>query len=64
MLVSQILHQEPLLGESKRAALAQMVERLAVRLAAPQYAQYSLFKVMRPSRAAPPGCLGFGASSR
>jgi hypothetical protein len=45
VLITQILNQEPLLGESKRPALRQLLQRLVAKLLEPQHSQFDLFKV-------------------
>jgi hypothetical protein len=45
VLLTQILNQEPLIGESKRPALRQLLQRLVAKLLEPQHSQFDLFKV-------------------
>jgi hypothetical protein len=45
VLLSQIIAQEPLISDSKRPALRQLLQRLICKLAEPQYDGYNLFKV-------------------
>jgi hypothetical protein len=50
VLITQILNQEPLLGESKRPALRQLLQRLVAKLLEPQHSQFDLFKVSNAVR--------------
>lgn len=45
MLISQLITREPLISESKRPALRQLLGRLAAKLLEPQHSQFDLFKV-------------------
>lgn len=45
VLLTQIINQEPLVSESKRPAVRQLLERLVAKLLEPQHSQFDLFKV-------------------
>eukprot|EP00878_Enallax_costatus_P017719 GHUV01018616.1.p1 GENE.GHUV01018616.1~~GHUV01018616.1.p1 ORF type:complete len:147 (+),score=26.32 GHUV01018616.1:228-668(+) len=47
VLLTQLINQEPLISESKRPAVRQLLERLVAKLLEPQYSQFDLFKVLR-----------------
>lgn len=53
VLLTQILNQEPLIGESKRPALRQLLQRLVAKLLEPQHSQFDLFKVPHTRAALP-----------